>query len=191
MHNEREIIQGLRGRDLNALKTFIEQYQNCVYNTAISLVKDPADAEELAQDVIITVWNSISDFKEESSLKTWVYRITVTKSLDLIRGRKRKKRFASLTSLTNDNNEVKYHPVDWVHPGVLEENKEKAAYLFRAMDQLPENQKIAFTLSKIEQLSQKEIAQVMEISEGAVESLLQRAKQNLRKYLEDIYNELK
>ena len=59
------------------------------------------------------------------------------------------------------------------------------------MDQLPENQKIAFTLSKIEQLSQREIAQVMEISEGAVESLLQRAKLNLRKYLEGVYDELK
>jgi RNA polymerase sigma-70 factor (ECF subfamily) len=191
MKNEREIINGLKGRDTSALRDFLEQYQDRIYNTALSLVKDEKDAEELAQDVFLTVWNSIAGFKEESALSTWVYRITVSKSLDLIRSRRRKKSFAFLTSLTTDRNEVRYHPVNWVHPGILHENKEKAAYLFQAIDRLPEHQKVAFTLSKLEQLSQKEIAEVMQIGEGAVESLLQRAKQNLRKYLEDIYDEIK
>lgn len=191
MADEEGLIQGLKDQRPAALRDFLEQYQERVYNTAISFVKDVSDAEELSQDVFFTVWNSISGFKGESSLSTWVYRITVSKSLDLIRSRQRKKRFAFLTSLTNLKNEIMYHPVNWVHPGILHENKEKAGYLFGAIDRLPENQKVAFTLSKIEQLSQKEIAEVMQIKEGAVESLLQRAKQNLRKYLEGIYDELK
>ena len=191
MADDRGLIQGLKDQRPVALKDFLEQYQERVYNTALSFVKDVSDAEELSQDVFLTVWNSISGFKEESSLSTWVYRITVTKSLDLIRSKQRKKRFAFLTSLTTIRNEIKYHPVNWVHPGILQENKEKAAYLFGAIDQLPDNQKIAFTLSKLEQLSQKEIAEVMQIKEGAVESLIQRAKQNLRKYLEGIYDEIK
>jgi RNA polymerase sigma-70 factor (ECF subfamily) len=190
MTDEDGIIQGLKDQRPAALKSFLEQYQERVYNTALSFVKDVSDAEELSQDVFLTVWNSISGFKGESSLSTWVYRITVSKSLDLIRSKQRKKRFAFLTSLTTIRNEIKHHPVNWVHPGVLQENKEKASYLFKAIDQLPENQRIAFTLSKMEQLSQKEIAAVMEIKEGAVESLLQRAKQNLKKYLEGIYDEL-
>lgn len=173
------------------MRGFMEQYQERVYNTALSFVKNASDAEELAQDVFLTVWDSISGFKGESSLSTWVYRITVTKSLDLIRSRRAGKRFAFFSSLTNDKNEIKHHPVNWAHPGILQENKEKAVYLFNAIDQLPENQKVAFTLSKLEQLSQKEIAEVMQIKEGAVESLLQRAKQNLRKYLEDIYDDIK
>jgi RNA polymerase sigma factor (sigma-70 family) len=191
MADEEGMIQGLRDQRPAALRDFLELYQERVYNTALSLVKDVSDAEELAQDVFLTVWSSISGFKGESALSTWVYRITVSKSLDLIRSRKRKKRFAFLTSLSTIRNEIKYHPVNWVHPGILQENKEKAAYLFSAIDQLPDNQKVAFTLSKLEQLSQKEIAEVMEINEGAVESLLQRAKQNLRKYLEDIYDEIR
>jgi RNA polymerase sigma-70 factor (ECF subfamily) len=191
MADEEGLIQGLKDQQPIALKNFLEQYQERVYNTALSFVKDVSDAEELAQDVFLTVWNSISGFKGESSLSTWVYRITVSKSLDLIRSKQRKKRFAFLTSLTTIRNEIKHHPVNWVHPGILQENKEKAAYLFRAIDQLPDNQKIAFTLSKLEQLSQKEIAEVMQIKEGAVESLIQRAKQNLRKYLEGIYDEIK
>jgi RNA polymerase sigma-70 factor (ECF subfamily) len=75
---------------------------------------------------------------------------------------------------------------DFVHPGVLAEQRERAAYLFKAIAQLPENQKTAFVLSHVEDLSQKEVAAVMEISVKAVESLLQRAKGNLRKYLEGI-----
>ena len=191
MVDEERMIQGLRDQRPIALKDFLEQYQERVYNTALSFVKDVSDAEELSQDVFLTVWNSISGFKGESSLSTWVYRITVSKSLDLIRSKQRKKRFSFLTSLTTIQNEIKHHPVNWVHPGILQENKEKSAYLFRAIDQLPDSQKIAFTLSKLEQLSQKEIAEVMQIKEGAVESLLQRAKQNLKKYLEGIYDEIK
>ncbi len=188
---EQLLIDGLRGRSAIALKELIEQHQQRVYNTALSFLKSEADAEELTQDVFMVVWESIADFRAESSLTTWIYRITVTRSLDLIKSRKRKKRFAFLTSLTNDKNEIIHHPVNWVHPGIIEENREKAAYLFKAMEQLPENQKIAFTLSKMEQLSQKEIAAVMELNEGAVESLLQRARQNLKKILADIYEELK
>lgn len=185
------LLRGLREQNPIVLRDFIAQYQERVYNTAISFVKDSSDAEELAQDVFLTVWNSIASFRGESALSTWVYRITVTKSLDLIKARTRKKRFGFMYSITDNKSEINTKTVNWVHPGIIEENKEKAAYLFKAIDALPENQKVAFTLSKMEQLSQKEISEVMKINEGAVESLLQRAKQNLRKSLEDIYEELK
>jgi RNA polymerase sigma factor (sigma-70 family) len=191
MLSEEMLLRGLREQNAMVLRDFVAQYQERVYNTAISFVKDSSDAEELAQDVFLTVWNSIANFRGESALSTWVYRITVTKSLDIIKARTRKKRFGFIYSLTEDKTEIKSKTVNWVHPGIIEENREKAAYLFKAIDALPENQKIAFTLSKMEQLSQKEISEVMKINEGAVESLLQRAKQNLRKSLEDIYEELK
>lgn len=184
------LLKGLREQNATALRDFVAQYQQRVYNTAISFVKDSADAEELAQDVFITVWNSIDSFRGDASLSTWVYRITVTKSLDLIKARSRKKRFGFMFSLSGENTEVASKTVNWIHPGVIEENKEKAGYLFRAIDSLPENQRVAFTLSKVEQLSQREIADIMKLNEGAVESLLQRAKQNLRRSLEGIYKEL-
>ena len=191
MLTEEMLLRGLREQNATVLRDFVAQYQDRVYHTAISFVKDPSDAEEIAQDVFLTVWRSIGSFRGDSSLSTWVYRITVTRSLDLLKSRSRKKRFGFLYSLTSDNDEIASKTVNWVHPGIIEENREKAAYLFKAIDALPENQKIAFTLSKMDQLSQKEISDIMKIKEGAVESLLQRAKQNLRKSLEDIYEELK
>ena len=185
MSDEEKLIKGLRDQDASALRDFVARYQDRVYNTALSLIKDESDAEELTQDVFLTVWSSIASFRGDAALSTWVYRITVTRSLDLIKARSRKKRFGFIYSITGNSEEIQTQTVNWVHPGIIAENKEKA------IDALPENQKVAFTLSKMEQLSQKEISEVMQIKEGAVESLLQRAKQNLRSSLEKIYDELK
>src|SRR5205085_6327346 len=77
--------------------------------------------------------------------------------------------------------------VEFNHPGVIAENREHAAILFRAIEQLPENQKSAFVLQKVEGLSVQEIAGVLKSSEGAVESLLSRARANLKKLLREYY----
>ena len=78
-------------------------------------------------------------------------------------------------------------PVNFNHPGVLLDNKEKAAVLFKALKKLPENQRIAFTLHKIEGLPYQEVAEIMQTSLYAVESLMVRAKAGLRKILENYY----
>ncbi|HWY12648.1 MAG TPA: RNA polymerase sigma factor [Bacteroidia bacterium] len=159
----------------------VNENKNRVYNTAISFVQNPEDAEDLTQEVFIEVYNSLSKFKEQSSLSTWIYKITVNKSLDFLRKKKRQKRFGFLSSLFyEDSSEIKHDQPHFDHPGILLENKEKARYLFAAIDTLPENQKTAFILFNIEELSQKEIAQIMNTSPKAVESLIQRAKQGLR-----------
>ena len=76
---------------------------------------------------------------------------------------------------------------DFNHPGIALDNKERAAVLFKAIDRLPENQKIAFTLHKVEGLSYQEISDVMKTSVSSVESLMHRAKNNLKKLLRDHY----
>lgn len=148
------------------------------------------EAEEITQDVFVEVFRSAVDFKFQSSVSTWLYRIAVNKSLDAIRYRKRSKRFGFLTSIFHrESGEINIEKPDFDHPGVLLENQEKAAILFKCIDQLAESQRSAFVLSQVEQLPQKEIAAVINISEKAVESLLQRAKANLRNELEKFYPE--
>jgi RNA polymerase sigma-70 factor (ECF subfamily) len=165
--------------------------KNSVFNVALSYTRNREDAEEITQDVFVEVYQSAATFKGDSSVKTWVYRIAINKSLDFIRYRNRKKRFALLTSLVSkETGEVKYHQPDFNHPGVSLENKEKAQYLFAAIDKLPQNQQTAFILLKLEGMSQREAAETMQINEKALESLFQRAKQNLRKELSDIYDDL-
>ena len=187
--NELELIQQLRQGDEGAFKSLVANYQDLVYNTALGIVQNSEDAEDVAQEVFIQVYRSIDQFKGDARLSTWIYRITTTKALDHIRSRKRKKRFAFITSLFGPNDELVHEPVDFQHPGVTLDRKEQAALLFKMIDQLPENQKVAFTLHKTEELSYQEIADVMQLSVSAVESLLFRARQNLRKLLEKYYQQ--
>ena len=181
--NEVELIQGLRKGDEAAFNFLVKNYQDRVYNTAIGIVQNAEDAEDVAQEVFIQVFRSIHSFKAESKLSTWIYRITTTRSLDLLRNRKSKKRFGFIQRLFGDSNETLYELPDFNHPGVAMDRKENAALLFKAIDQLPENQKIAFTLHKLEDLSYQEISEIMQTSVAAVESMMHRAKQNLRKIL--------
>ncbi|HXR82864.1 MAG TPA: RNA polymerase sigma factor [Hanamia sp.] len=185
--NERELIALLKKKDREAFKIIVETWQSMVYNAAIGLLQNAEDAEDTAQEVFMQVYESIGSFKEESKFSTWIYRITVSKSLDHLRKKKRKKRFAFVQSLYGKDDGIMIEPPDFFHPGVKMENKENAAVLFKAIDQLPLNQKIAFVLNKIENLSYKEIGQIMKSSESSVDSLLQRAKKSLQKNLKDYY----
>jgi RNA polymerase sigma-70 factor (ECF subfamily) len=133
------------------------------------------------------VFESVSSFKEESKISTWIYRITVSKCLDHLRKKKRKKRFAFIQSLYGKNDSLMVDPPDFFHPGVKVENKENAALLFKAIEKLPVNQKMAFVLNKIENLSYREIGEITDSSESAIDSLLQRAKKNLQSSLKEYY----
>ena len=185
-----ELINSLIGGDTHAFKQLYEVYKTLVYNVALGYLQNVLEAEEITQDVFVEIHRSSSHFKGDSSVKTWVYRITVNKCLDQLRHRNRKKRAGFLTSLfKKDSAELAVDVPHFHHPGVSLENKEKAALLFKLIDQLPENQKTAFYLSHVEELPQKEIAEVMQTSTKAVESLIQRAKANLRNEIEKFYPE--
>jgi RNA polymerase sigma factor (sigma-70 family) len=185
--NDWVLINRLKQGDQAAFKEIVETWQDMVYNTAIGIVQAPEDAEDVAQEVFVQVYQSIDGFKGNSKFSTWLYRITISKAMDHERRKKRKKRFALIKSLFGADNEQAVDLPDFNHPGVLFDRKEKAAILFKAMADLPENQRVAFVLNKVEGLSYQEISEVMETSVSAVESLLHRAKSNLRKLLGDFY----
>lgn len=188
MTTESVLIEQLKKGDETAFKTIVEQWQNMVYNTILGIVQNEADAEDLTQDVFIKVFENISSFKGESKFSTWLYRIATTKALDFLRSKKRKKRFGFIKSLIAPGQEEESGLADFHHPGIKMDNKERATALFKAISKLPENQKAAFTLHKLEGLSYQEISEVLHSSVSAVESLMSRAKANLRKELEKFYH---
>ncbi len=191
MTDETQLIELLKQKDRVAFKIIVETWQGMVYNTALGILQNAEDAEDVTQEAFIQVFESVSSFKGESKFSTWAYRITVSKAMDHIRKKKRKKRFAFIQSLYGKNDKPLVDPPDFFHPGVKMENKENAAILFKAMEQLPLNQKSAFVLNKVEGLSYKEIGEVMKITESAVDALLHRAKANLKKTLKEYYDSLK
>ena len=183
---ENELIPLLREGDESAFRELVTRFQDRIFNTALGLLQHPTDAEDIAQEVFIQVYRSIHQFKGDSLLSTWIYRITVTKSLDFLRSKKRKKRFGFVYSLFGDDNKPIHEATDFNHPGVQKEQKEDAALLFKLVDELPETQRTAFILNKVEELSYREIAAILNTTEPAVDSLLQRAKQNLRKKINNL-----
>jgi RNA polymerase sigma-70 factor, ECF subfamily len=188
--DERILVDRLKQGDEAAFKTIVETWQDMVFNTALGIVQNAEDAEDISQEVFVQVYNSVGSFKGDSKFSTWLYRITITKSLDHERRKKRKKRFAFVKSIFGEESQVVINPPDFHHPGVSLEKKESAAALFQAISKLPENQRVAFTLHKIEGLSYQEVSEAMKTTVSSVESLMHRAKNNLKKYLEDYYKTL-
>jgi RNA polymerase sigma-70 factor (ECF subfamily) len=164
------------------------QYHVLVYNVSLNYLQNIEDAEEITQDVFIQIHSSIQNFNENSALKTWIYRITINKCLDFIKHKKSKKRLFIFGN--KSQNEKEYLNVsNFEHPGILLENKEKTAILYGVINELPENQKTAILLSKIDGLSNPEISVIMELSISSVESLLFRGKTNLREKLSQKFEE--
>ncbi len=184
---EQELISSLQEKSQTAFKTLVELYQDKVYNTCLSLLQNPEEAEEIAQDVFIEVYKSIDSFRGDAKLSTWLYRVATTKSLERIRKLKAKKRFAFLKSIGGSKDEDEIQPATFVHPGIQLEQKEHAQALFSAINLLPDNQRAAFTLVKVEGLSYQEVGEVLEMSLSSIESLMFRARKNLQKLLENYY----
>ena len=156
-----------------------------VYNLALQYVQAPEDAQEITQDVFVSIHKKLNTFDAKATLKTWVYRIAINKSLDFIKAQKSAKRsfFFNSNKVDDKNNNIQLPSFD--HPGIILENKEATKRLFKAINQLSDKQKTALILLKIEDKSQKETAEIMNLSEKAIESLFQRAKINLGQILEN------
>ncbi len=185
--NQPELIVALQQGNEQAFKKLIDEWQNMVYNTALGIVQNENDADEITQEVFMQVYQSVKGFKGDAKISTWLYKITITKALDYLKKQQRKKRFGFVQSIWSGNKNEAMEVKEFHHPGVAMEKKEMATHLFKAMQQLPNNQRIAFTLHKVDAQKYGDIAEIMNISLQATESLIARAKTNLKKILEDYY----
>lgn len=166
------------------LSEIYQLYGEMVYNMAMQYTQNKQDAEEVTQDVFVLVHEKISQFKQQSELKTWIYRISINKSLDFLRAKKAVKRWSFLTAKSIDDANVSINIPEFDHPGVQLEQKEALESLFGCINQLKESQRTALILVKVEGMELKEAATIMELSYKGIESLLQRAKSNLKIIIE-------
>ncbi len=153
------------------------QFGKMVYNVSLNYLQNLEEAEEATQDIFVKIHRKIEGFREQSSLKTWIYRITINHCMDVIKSKKR--RIRVLFSRQNKEEDR----IEFNHPGVILEQKQAVSEILNQLNQLPPKQKGALLLKVIDGLSQKEIAEVLDLSEKAVESLLSRARVNMKKQL--------
>ena len=154
-----------------------ENYTGQILQTAHSLARNHMDAEDIAQDVFMQVFESLGKFRFESKLSTWLYRIAVNRSINHCKSPRGRAIKVDIESWKQQ--EVALSP-EMPQQQLLEE-QEQLELLHRSIDRLPENQRTALILNKYEELSYKEIAEIMGTTLSSVESLLFRAKSNLEK----------
>ena len=168
---------------MNDSKAFYDKYISLVYNLALNYSVNKEDAEEITQDVFLTVFKKMSIFRHESKIETWIYRVAINKSLDYLKAKKRFKRNFMNDGVSIDQvSESEFS--DFNHHGVVLESKEAIRQIYRCINKLSEDHKTVIILLKIENRTYSEVAKIMKISVGAVESLFIRSK----KKLDDLLN---
>lgn len=162
-------------------KEIVDDYKLMVTNTCYGFVHSFEDADDLAQEVFIEVWNKLEFFRGESKISTWIYRIAVNKSLNYLRQNKRNTVICALESIKdsifNSGPDTSFEEI--------EDKKAKIKIIQKAIAKLPERQKSTFVLFHYEGLNYSEIAEITNSTVSSVESLLFRARTNLKKYLKD------
>lgn len=184
-----EIVQLVLAGNRDAFRTLAEKYQGLIFRTCMGFVHNQEDVEDITQDVLVNIYQSLSRFKGQSAFSTWVYRIAINASLNFVRKKSKHsifQRFETLFGFEKSNETAKLES-NTDNPEQILTNRERTERINNALASLPENQRIAFILSKYDDMPQREMARVMNLTEGAVEALLQRAKANLQKKLADFY----
>ncbi|KPK96054.1 hypothetical protein AMJ80_02160 [bacterium SM23_31] len=185
-----ELIKCVKQGDREAFKALVDIYKDMVYKICYGFVKNKEDTEDITQDVFFTIFKNIKNFKYESKISTWIYRIAVNRSLNHIRKRKLSGIFTKRNILYVDSENAAEIPApedsSAEHTAVTGEKKK---VIFKALNGLPSNQRVAFTLCHVEGLTYEKIAGIMGCSVSAVESRIHRAKINLQKKLVDYLKE--
>jgi RNA polymerase sigma-70 factor, ECF subfamily len=179
---DNEIITEVLRGNRNSFGILVERYQSLVFRTCMGFLHDKDDCDDLTQDIFIQSYQSLKGFKGDSAFSTWIYRIAVNASLNRVRKNSRLSFHTRIDSQSGSGKDKEFQlPVfDHENPESILIRQEHSKWIQHALDSLPENQRTAIILSKYDDLSQKEIAEIMQTTEGAVEALLQRAKANLR-----------
>ena len=176
-----QILQG----DRNLYRKLVDKYQLMVFRTCMGFLHNKDDSDDLTQEIFIQAYQTLSGFKGDAGFSTWIYRIAVNASLNKTR-KSSKSLFVQRFEMVFGNSKNLENSIaipDGENPEnilILNEHRE---WVRKALESLPENQRTAIVLSKYDDLSQRQIAQIMKTSEGAVEALIQRAKANLREKL--------
>lgn len=152
----------------------VKKYTGKVFRVAMGFVHNKEDAEDITQEVFVKAWQGLPGFDERSAFTTWLYRITIHESLNFLKKKKRRMAWEKLRTIFSGD------PIAPASSDNLEQ-EEEFRYIITALDSLSDKQKQAFVLTEYEDMTQREVASVMGISEGAVEQLLLRARASLRK----------
>ncbi|HET6611788.1 MAG TPA: sigma-70 family RNA polymerase sigma factor [Kofleriaceae bacterium] len=187
---ERLLIRRLRDRDERAFREVVDQHRQSVYNLTLRMLGDAAEAEDVAQEVFITVFKSIDGFRGDAKLSTWIYRIAANQCKNRIKYLARRK---SKSRVEYDDDVGRHQsggvvaaPANLRQPDTQLEGVQLEAMVSEAIASLDEDYRLVVVLRDIEELSYEDICQITGLPEGTVKSRLHRARMALRKKLRNV-----
>jgi RNA polymerase sigma-70 factor (ECF subfamily) len=186
---ERLLLRRLRERDEKAFRELIETHQNQVFNLLYRMLGNRAEAEDLAQEVFITVFKSIDGFRGESKLSTWLYRVAVNHCKNRIKylARRHDKDRTELDDVAEKSSVAQggeaIGAAQIERPDHALEGLERDQLVQRAIASLEEEHRVVVVLRDIEELSYEEICEITGLPEGTVKSRLHRARLALKEKL--------
>lgn len=183
---DHELVLAVLDGDASAYKGLVERYQARIYSVCFSMVRNPEDARDLAQDAFVKAYQNLSRFQLRSSFYTWLCRIAMNVSIDFLR--RQKVRAAELFEdgiATKESGGVLSFGHQRENPAANLERKRLLERISQALEDLPEEQRQIVVLREIDGLSYKEIAEVLDIPEGTVMSRLFYARKKLQTALRD------
>ena len=183
--SDEDLMMACRRGDMSAFELLVRRYQDALVNYIHHIINDYHRAEDLAQETFLRVFKSASRYEPKASFKSWLYTIATNLSKNEIRNRNRRNTYfiADLIEEGETVYDSGFMADTRYQPDILYEKKERQQLIRKALNQLPENQRLALTLVTYQELSYEEIAEVLKCSLGAVKSLIHRARQNMKKLL--------
>ena len=177
---EAALIARCTSGDEAACTELVATHQRMVYSLALHLLGDRDEALDLSQEVFLRVFRTLSSFRGQSALRTWIYRIVINQARNRQRWWRRRHR-ASQVSLDEHLQQCgEFESANTVLPDRALASKETAERIWRALDRLPFDQRTALILREIDGLRYEEIAFSLGVAVGTVKSRLTRARQALR-----------
>jgi RNA polymerase sigma-70 factor (ECF subfamily) len=185
------LVERAQQGDKQAFRQLVERHQRRAFAIAIGLVRDENDAREIVQEAFLRVYRSLDRFQGGSSFFTWLYRIVVNLSIDLIR--KPARREAELVEGVAPSSEAEGLPfvahLDGADPVRAIERQQIAGRIAEALDALPSYHRTVILMREVEGMSYQEMADAMQVSKGTIMSRLFHARQKLQRALVDCYRE--
>ena len=183
---DEQLVRKSQDDDERAFGELVSRYESKVYSLALKMLRNPEDAEDVLQDTFLRAYRGIKSFKGNSTFSTWIYRITANSALM----RLRKRQLPTVSIDDADEREAPINIADWA-PGPVEQmlNQETQAAMTEAIDALPPEFRQVFVLRDIEELSNAEVAEILDLSVAAVKSRLHRARLKVRNRLATYFTE--
>jgi len=184
---ERTLLRRLRDRDERAFRELLELHRDRVYNITFRMLGNRAEAEDVAQEVFISVFKTVDQFREESKFSTWLYRVAVNHCKNRIKylARRHDRDRDELDENSHQANGAAVGvPVRAAQPDRALEGAQMERLLQEAIGNLDDDHRIVVVLRDIEDLSIEEICEITGLPDGTVKSRLHRARLALRKKLQ-------